>query len=170
MLADIAEELENGRGAVRLRGLDASRFTEDELRQVFWGIGCHLGTPLFQNAQAARSWARCATNPASPRRPTSRSNRARWRRRARARAAPARCAGTPTAATSSPCYARATRRAGGVSKLASIVTIYNEIGRRRPDLLRLLCQDYWRSRPKDEDGAGAERVFALPVFSVLAAS
>jgi hypothetical protein len=58
-------------------------------------------------------------------------------------------------------------KAGGISKLASIVTIYNEIGRRRPDLLELLCQDYWRSRPTDEDGRTVERTFAMPVFSVL---
>ena len=43
-------------------------------------------------------------------------------------------------------------KAGGISKLTSIVTIYNEILRRRPDLLALLCQDYWRARPGDEDG------------------
>jgi hypothetical protein len=55
---------------------------------------------------------------------------------------------------------------GGVSKLASIVTIYNEIRRRRPDLLALLCQDYWRVRPSDEDGAVASQVFAMPVFAV----
>ena len=57
-------------------------------------------------------------------------------------------------------------KAGGISKLTSIVTIYNEILRRRPDLLALLCQDYWRARPADEDGAGAHRAFALPVFGV----
>jgi hypothetical protein len=57
-------------------------------------------------------------------------------------------------------------KAGGISKLASIVTIYNEILRRRPDLLELLCKDYWRSRPADEDGPGTSRAFALPVFGV----
>ena len=57
-------------------------------------------------------------------------------------------------------------RAGGISKLTSIVTIYNEIRRRRPDLLELLCQDYWRARPTDEDGIATTRAFALPVFGV----
>ncbi|HEY1933783.1 MAG TPA: hypothetical protein VGG99_17355, partial [Acetobacteraceae bacterium] len=52
LLAEISDELENGRGAVRLRSLDVSHFTLDELRQAFWGIGCHLGTPVFQNAKA----------------------------------------------------------------------------------------------------------------------
>ena len=44
--------------------------------------------------------------------------------------------------------------------------MYNEILRRRPDLLETLCQDYWRARPMDEDGAAASRAFALPVFGV----
>ena len=57
-------------------------------------------------------------------------------------------------------------KAGGISKLTSIVTIYNEILRRRPDLLALLCQDYWRARPADEDGMAPTRAFALPVFGV----
>ena len=167
MLADIAEELENGRGAVRLRGLDTSRFTEDELRQVFWGIGCHLGTPLFQNARGeimgeVRDKSRLAEKTyeqveagrvASSRSRTRGTGPLRWH--------------TDRCDVIALLCAR-NARAGGVSKLASIVTIYREIGRRRPDLLGLLCQDYWRSRPKDEDGAGAERVFALPVFSVLA--
>ena len=57
-------------------------------------------------------------------------------------------------------------RAGGVSKLASSVTIYNEMLRRRPDLLELLCQDLWRARPEDEDGHHLGPVFALPVFGI----
>ena len=61
---------------------------------------------------------------------------------------------------------RAQRQGGRISKLTSIVTIYNEILRRRPDLLELLCQDYWRARPTDEDGRMPARAFALPVFGV----
>ena len=36
-------------GAVRLRSLDVSRYTNNELRQIFWGLGQHLGLPLYQN-------------------------------------------------------------------------------------------------------------------------
>jgi hypothetical protein len=51
LLADISDELENGRGAVRLRGLPVARYSEDDLRQIFWGIGRHLGTAIYQNAR-----------------------------------------------------------------------------------------------------------------------
>ena len=166
LLAEIAEELENGRGAIRLRGLDVTRFSEDELRQVFWGIGLHLGTPLFQNARGemmgeVHDESRSAEKTYAPVEPGKvASSRSRTRGTGPLRWHTDRCD-----VIALLCARNA--RAGGVSKLASIVTIYREIARRRPDLLELLCQDYWRSRPKDEDGAGVERAFALPVFSVL---
>ncbi len=166
LLADIADELENGRGAVRLRGLDVAGFTEDELRQVFWGIGCHLGTALYQNAKGevmgeVRDESRLAAQTYEPVEPGKvASSRSRTRGTGPLRWHTDRCD-----VIALLCARNA--RSGGVSKLASIMTIYNEIQRRRPDLLQLLCQDYWRSRPKDEDGAGVERAFPLPVFSML---
>ncbi len=166
LLSDISEELENGRGAVRLRGLNVTRFTLDELRHTFWGIGCHLGTPVFQNAKAeimgeVRDESRLAVQTYEPVEPGKvASSRSRTRGTGPLRWHTDRCdvIGLLCARNG---------RSGGISKLASIVTVYNEIGHRRPDLLALLCQDYWRSRPKDEDGDGVERAFALPVFSVL---
>jgi hypothetical protein len=165
LLADIAEELENGRGAVRLRGLEVTRFTDDELRQVFWGIGCHLGTALYQSAKGemigeVRDESSLAIKTYEPVEAGKvASSRSRTRGTGPLRWHTDRCD-----VIALLCARNA--RAGGVSKLASIATIYNEIQRRRPDLLALLCQDYWRSRPTDEDGATAGRAFALPVFSV----
>jgi hypothetical protein len=52
LLAEIRDELENGLGAVRLRGLPVECYSDDELRQLFWGIGCHLGTAVYQNARS----------------------------------------------------------------------------------------------------------------------
>ena len=165
LLGEISEELENGRGAVRLRGLDVARYSEDELRQVFWGIGCHLGVPLFQNARheimgEVRDEARLAEKTYEPVEPGKiASSRSRTRGTGPLRWHTDRCD-----VIALLCVRNAS--AGGVSKLASIVTIYNEILRRRPDLLELLCQDYWRARPRDEDGATTQRAFAMPVFAV----
>jgi hypothetical protein len=54
---------------------------------------------------------------------------------------------------------------GGVSKLASSATVYNEILKRRPDLHALLCKPIPRSRFGEE--AGGEHVaYDLPVFGV----
>jgi hypothetical protein len=54
---------------------------------------------------------------------------------------------------------------GGISKLASSVTVYNEILKRRPDLHALLCKPIPRSRFGEETG-GEHVVYELPIFGV----
>ena len=49
LLDDVADELENGCGIVKLRGLPVDAYSEDELRQMYFGLGTHIGTPVFQN-------------------------------------------------------------------------------------------------------------------------
>jgi len=46
-LADMYE----GRGFVVLRGLPVQRWSDDDTGLVFWGLGRHLGSPLYQNPQ-----------------------------------------------------------------------------------------------------------------------
>ncbi len=46
---DIADELENGSGIVKLRGIPVDRYSEDDLRRLYFAIGTHIGTPVFQN-------------------------------------------------------------------------------------------------------------------------
>ena len=48
-LARFADELENGRGFLLLRGLPVERYTEDELNALYYGLGLHMGTPVRQN-------------------------------------------------------------------------------------------------------------------------
>jgi hypothetical protein len=165
LLAEVGEELENGLGAIRLRGLPVERYSDDDIRRIFWGLGRHLGTPLHQNARGeimgeVRDETRLDTKTYSETEPGRIvSSRARARSTGPLRWHTDRCD-----VIALLCVRNA--KAGGISKLTSIVTIYNEILRRRPDLLTLLCQDYWRARPADEDGIASTRAFALPVFGV----
>ena len=48
-LADIERELIDGRGFVRLRGIERARYSQPEMEVLYWGIGMHLGTPWPQN-------------------------------------------------------------------------------------------------------------------------
>mgnify|MGYP003576641896 CR=1 FL=1 len=48
-LPRFADELENGRGFLLLRGLPVHRYSDEELKSVYYGIGLHLGTPVRQN-------------------------------------------------------------------------------------------------------------------------
>jgi len=49
LIDDIADELENGCGIMKLKGFPVARHSEDDLRRMYWGLGAHLGTPVFQN-------------------------------------------------------------------------------------------------------------------------
>jgi hypothetical protein len=167
-LDDVADELEEGCGMVKLRGLPVERYEPLELRQIWFGIGSHLGRPIHQNY------------------------RGEMMREIRDEGAGAgerygqiKQGGTDGAFLSS--YARTlsngalrfhtdrsdvvgllcARQAdsGGRSLLCSSVAIHNEMLRRRPDLLELLFENVCRSRLGEEKG-GAEMYYALPVFGV----
>src|SRR5262245_53019514 len=48
-LADVSHELEHGRGVVLLRRLPVERYSEEELKRLYWGLGLSLGMPRCQN-------------------------------------------------------------------------------------------------------------------------
>lgn len=50
-LADISNELENGRGFVVIRGLPFGKYDDDDIARIFWGIGSHFGSPISKNAK-----------------------------------------------------------------------------------------------------------------------
>ena len=50
-LRRIESELIDGRGFVRLRGVDRDAYSQAEMETIYWGIGAHLGLPWAQNAK-----------------------------------------------------------------------------------------------------------------------
>ncbi len=167
-LAAVAHELEHGRGMVRLRGLPADRYSEADLRHIFWGVGTHLGTAVYQNASgeilgevrdevralgAVREAAGVYGDGSLPK-----SSRAKARSNALLRFH------TDRADVIGLLCVRPAK-AGGISRMVSAVALHNEILARRPDLHAVLCGDYWRSR-QGEEANGATRAYALPVFAV----
>ncbi len=167
-LAEVGREIEHGRGFVRLRGLPAARYGEDDLRRIFWGIGTHLGTARYQNADGeligeVRDEVRAFGEVREVFKPDRsldfpRSSRSKSRSNGPLRFHTDRCD-----AIGLLC-ARASR-SGGISKVVSAVAIHNEILARRPDLLEVLYGDYYRCRVGEERG-GEAKAYALPVFAV----
>ena len=49
-IARWAEEINHGRGFLLVKGLPRERFSDDEVRAMFWGIGLYLGAPVSQNS------------------------------------------------------------------------------------------------------------------------
>ncbi|MFZ5783532.1 MAG: TauD/TfdA family dioxygenase [Pseudomonadota bacterium] len=167
LLADIAEELENGVGILKLRGVPVDRYDEDDLRRVYFGLGTHLGTPVFQNrtgelmrairdegAHVGRTYGETKDQTGS----TFLSSYARTLTNGGLRFHTDR-----TDVVGLLCVRQA--RAGGVSKLASTPAIHNAILARRPDLLEELFGEYWRSR-FGEEGTTKETAYPLPIFGL----
>lgn len=166
-LEAVAEELEEGSGMAKLRRLPVERYSPDELRQIWFGIGSNLGRPVFQNrsgelmreirdegsgvgqrygevrdqrqggAAVLSSYARTLSNGAL------------------------RFHTDRTDVVGLLCVQQAST--GGVSRLASSAAIHNEMLKRRPDLVETLYADIPRSR-FGEETVKAEDVYLLPIF------
>jgi hypothetical protein len=48
-LADTMSEVVAGRGFVLLRGLPIQKYDDQMVRNIYWALGCHWGTPVTQN-------------------------------------------------------------------------------------------------------------------------
>ena len=174
LLADIADELENGVGIMKLRGFPVDRYGEDDLRKIYFGLGTHLGTPVFQNrsgelmrairdegAHVGRTYGETKDQKGG----TFLSSYARTLTNGGLRFHTDR-----TDVVGLLCVRQAMK--GGVSTLASTPAIHNAILARRPDLLDALFTDYWRSRFGEEgtgkDGSSTTKATAypLPIFGV----
>ncbi|WP_020697309.1 TauD/TfdA family dioxygenase [Reyranella massiliensis] len=171
---DIADELENGCGIVKLKGFPVDRYSEEDLRRLYFAVGTHIGTPVFQNrsgelmrlirdegAHVGRTYGETKDEKGS----TFLSSYARTLTNGGLRFHTDR-----TDVVGLLCVRQAL--AGGVSKLASTPAIHNAILERRPDLLDVLFQDYWRSRfgeegtTKDGEGTTKETAYPLPIFGL----
>jgi Taurine catabolism dioxygenase TauD, TfdA family len=165
LLAETAEELENGSGMMKLRGLPVARYSEDELRIIWFGLGVNLGRPVFQNrsgelmrairaegGDVGNRYGQIDTGDGSP----FISSYARTLSNGSLRYHTDRCD-----AVGLLCVRQA--RAGGVSKLASSPAVHNAMLERRPDLASVLYRPVWRSRLGEEIG-GESLAYPLPVF------
>ncbi|MDO9709244.1 TauD/TfdA family dioxygenase [Paracraurococcus lichenis] len=157
-LAQVAEELEHGRGLVRLTGLDPARYSLPDLKRVFWGLMCHLGTPLPQNT-TGEILAEVKDETGTGAAVASGTARARSRSTGPLRWHTDKCDLLTLLCASNGIE-------GGVSRIVSTVAVQDAMAARRPDLLAVLYQDFWRARSADEEGEGmAARPFPMPVFA-----
>ncbi|CAM5194415.1 hypothetical protein CDEF62S_04309 [Castellaniella defragrans] len=164
---EVREELENGTGMVQITGLDVSRYRMDQLRCIWYALGCYLGTPMYQNrrGEAMRDIEDEGTVGVSLYGETVDtkgkkflSSGARTLSPGKLRFHTDRCD-----VVGLLCVRQAAE--GGVSKLASSATVYNDILVNHPDLHALLCAPIPRSRFGEESG-GEFISYDLPVFGV----
>lgn len=170
LFADIREELEDGCGMIKLRGIPVQRFGEDQLRKLYFGLGTHVGTPVFQNrrgelmrlirdegSDVGKRYGQIERVRMADGKPFL-SSYARTLTNGALRFHTDR-----TDVVALLCVRQAAK--GGVSTICSSVSVMNEMLKRRPDLAALLFEPYFRSR-HGEESETADDVYPLPVFGV----
>jgi Taurine catabolism dioxygenase TauD, TfdA family len=166
-LAEAAEELENGRGVVKLTGVPVDRYDDADLRRLFWGIGLYLGTPVYQSARGELMGLICDEGSEVGQirgQLVDKNGQAFLSSRARAQSTQLlRWHTDRTDVVGLLCAGVAAQ--GGISRVASAVAIHDEMVRRRPDLAAALYGGIVRSRLGEEAGGG-EATYDLPVFTV----
>jgi hypothetical protein len=152
-LARIAKELESGRGIVLLRGLPVEKFSDPETRFIVWGVGAHLGIPVSQskNGELLGEVRDLGVKLGTP---TSRGYRTKEHLRFHTDLGDL---------VLLLCVHKA--KSGGLSRVVSSAAIHNEILKRRPDLLKLLYENYHHSR-QGEEAPGQGPWYAKPVFGM----
>jgi hypothetical protein len=152
VLADIKRELTDGRGMVMIQGFPVERFDREATAAAFLGIGSYLGNAISQNAQGhilghvkdlGGDYADLNT---------------------RGYMTNAEMLFHADGADYVGLLCLHSAKRGGESRVASSVTVYNRILARRPDLAKLLCEDFYRSR-SGEANPGEQPYFTQPIFS-----
>jgi hypothetical protein len=151
-LRRLLDEVLNGRGFVLLRALPLGTWTKREAAIAFFGIGTHLGNARLQNAQG-HILGHVKDLGISSRDPNVRIYQTRERQTYHTDSSDIVCL---------LCLQPA--KSGGLSSLVSSVTIFNEMRRRRPDLLRVLFEPIETDR-RGEALEGQKPYFKIPVFS-----
>ena len=139
-LEAIQRTLENGSGAVMLRGLPAGAYTEDECRRLFMGLSSYVGTPVSQSAAgdllfSVRDSGFADDDPRA-RGPNTRKKLTYH---------------TDRCDVIGFCCVQQAKR-GGESFVVSSMALYDEIRKRRPDLLRVLEEPFFYARHNVDHG------------------
>jgi len=148
-IATSRRQLQTGLGVVRLRGLPVEAWGDDLSSWAYWGLGHHLGTPGAQNP-AGEILGHVTDYGEEGSQPNVRRYRTAGNIDMHCDAADV---------VGLLCLRPAAE--GGQSRIASSVTIFNELARRRPDLVTRLFEPFAVDR-RDEQGPGEPPMFFIP--------
>ncbi|MBM3647536.1 MAG: TauD/TfdA family dioxygenase [Alphaproteobacteria bacterium] len=150
--ARVRDEVLAGRGFLLLRGLPVERWSMRESATAFFGLGAHLGSARSQNGKG-HVLGHVQDLGLDVHDPNVRIYQTNERQ---------------TYHTDScdivGLLCLKTAKSGGLSALVSSTTIFNEMRRRRPDLLKVLFQPIATDR-RGEVPEGRKPFFEIPVFN-----
>ncbi len=148
----VLQELENGLGFFVMRGLPAEKYTKDDLRLMYWGIGLHMGTAVTQSSRGdmlgdVRDFGVDTYSK------KGRGYMSNQHLQFHADTSDVTCLMVLRVAQS-----------GGLSRYCSSIAIHDEIARSRPDLLEVLYQPFHLSW-KGQERQGEKPYYQQPLFS-----
>ena len=154
VLDEIRAEIIHGRGFVFLRGLPVDGRTRYEQAAAFWGIGCYMGRAVSQNGKGhllghVKNLGEEITS-ATGRGYNSASELGFH---------------SDSCDIFGLCVLRLSKT-GGQHRMCSSVTVYNEMLKRRPDLVNELAFRFYRSRRGELPVGETDPWTRQPVFSV----
>jgi hypothetical protein len=152
VLADVRRELMDGRGIVMLQNFPVERFDREATAIAYLGLGAHLGKTMSQNMQG-HVLGHVKDLGGDYADPHTRGYMTR-----------AEMFFHADACDYVGLLCLKTSKSGGASRVASSVTVHNRILERRPDLAKVLTEDFYRSR-SGEVNPGEAAFFKQPIFS-----
>ncbi len=151
-LARLKDQVIDGLGIGLLRGIPVHRYDIAESAAAYWGIGLRVGRPVSQNKNGHLLGHVYDLTGSSRADPSSRAYNT---------SAYLNYHSDSCDVVGLLCLRPA--KQGGLSSVASSVAIYNEMLRRRPDLVAELTKPWYRDR-RNEIPPGKDPWFELPVF------
>jgi len=154
-LEAIEREIREGRGVVLIRDFPVDRYGLDDIKTIYWGLGCHLGTVISNNVQG--EFVSAVVDQGVK---VDDENRR----------------GNTTSRLLDPhtdpsdivvllCMEKA--KEGGMSSLASAIAVHNEIVKTHPEYLASLHRGFRRdSRGNGPTGDPNEVSPPIPVFDI----
>lgn len=152
VIRDVYRELTDGRGMVMMQGFPIDRFDRAAQAIAYLGMGAYLGEFKTQNREG-HILGHVKDLGGDYRDPTTRG----YMTRAEMLFHSDGCDYVGLLCINGA-------KSGGESRVASSVAVYNSMLERRPDLVQVLCEDFYRSRSGDVS-AGDAPYFKQPIFS-----
>lgn len=152
-LAAIRDEILNGLGFAQIRGFQPERYSAKQQAIAFWGVSMHLGERVASQNAKGHVLGHITNIGETVKNPDQRGPYSKDRIPFHVD-----CCDIVGLMCINPAMS------GGESSLASSVAVHNEMVRRRPDLLSVLAEGYYRDR-RGEVPAGMEPWYKIPIFN-----
>lgn len=152
-LKSIADDIINGRGLALVRGVPVDRYTRLQAGIAFWCIGSFIGDPVSQNAKGHLLGHVADLGGTSFKNPKNRGYQTHD-------TLPFHCDSCDVVAL----MCLHPSKTGGESTVTSSLHIYNEMLKRRPELVAALAEPIYRDR-RNEIPSGKDPWFQMPVFN-----